>query len=233
MVERYTLTSNADELSSRFNAELSPSYEPLYNIAPTSLVPVITNTTQEGFSFFYWGLMPDWSKNKSISGKLINAEAELLLDKSSYRRALKQRRCIIPADGFYLWKQVSKKSKIPSRVFFDDNKIFGIAAIWDEFEDEQGNDVHTFTIITTEANEIVSDLGPRMPAILSPENESLWLNNELPDEQWVGLLQPHSGEGMGSHTVSPKLNQITYNGADLINPAPPADQFGNYSLFDD
>ena len=176
MCGRYTLVKPAKEISERFNVEVNKVYQPRFNAAPTQLMPVITSDSPEGLSWFYWGLVPAWSKDKAVSQKLINARAETLEEKASFRNALKKRRCLVPADGFYEWKPVGKKSKVPYRITLLQEELFAFAGLWEEYEDEEGQMIHTFTIVTTEANNALQSLHSRMPVILSKQAEKAWLN---------------------------------------------------------
>ena len=232
MCGRYTVVADANALRDRFNADVTDKYQKKYNAAPSQLLPVITSATPKGFSFFYWGLVPDWSKNKAISAKFINARADTIAEKVSFRTALHSRRCLVPADGFYEWKRVSKKSKIPYRFILADQKPFAFAGLWEEYENENGEIVHTFTIITTEANEVVKSIHDRMPVILTPENEKIWMNNDTAELDLLNVLKPYDANEMGLYAVSSQVNNPANDGPDLIEPAPAADQFGNYSLFD-
>lgn len=231
MCGRYTLVKSAEEIAQRFKIEVDPRYKPRYNAAPTQLLPVITSEAQEGLSWFYWGLIPAWSKNKAVSQKLINARSETVDEKVSFRRALKQRRCLIPADGFYEWKALGKKSKVPYRFTLKSDELFAFAGLWEEYEDPEGDMAHTFTILTTRANSLVGSVHDRMPVILKPEEENLWLSPEATPEELKALFNPTSADAMRSYTVSSRINSPSQDDASLINPAPASDQFGNYTLF--
>jgi len=232
MCGRYTIVADANVLQARFEAQVSNEYRKQYNAAPTQLLPVITSEEPKGLSYFFWGLIPSWSKNKAISAKLINARAESLLQRVSFSTALKSRRCIVPADGFYEWKQVSKRGRIPYRFTLKDERIFSFAGLWDEFDDENNERIHTFTIITTAPNELVRGFHDRMPAILSTEGEKKWLDQHSDEENLLSLLKPFEANAMNAYAVSSKVNNTANNGPELLKPAPPADQFGNLSLFD-
>lgn len=231
MGDRYTITAEAEVLSKRFDIDVTERYAPRYNAAPTQVLPVITQGSK-GISFFYWGQIPERSKNKTISTKLILAEKETLTEKVSSHNALLQSRCIIPADGFYDWKRISKKGKVPHRFIFGNSEIVSFAGIWEEFEDDEENVVHTFKIITTPANKIIADVNSRMPAVLAKDAEKAWLDNNTPEEVLLDLLTSYPSEKMGSYTVSPRISDLNNEGPSLIKPMAPADQFGNYSLFD-
>ena len=231
MPDRYSICSNREVLEQRLKVEVTDRFSPRYNAAPTHILPVITLENPGGFSFFYWGLHPSWSKNRSISKKLINSEAEQLLEKASLRKAVKQRRCLVPADGFYLWKKVGKKTRIPYRIFMKNAEPFTIAGLWEEFEDEQDEMVHTFSIITVKANTLVADIDERMPAILNPEDEQRWLQGHIEIEELMSCLQTYPADQMTLHPVSARINSPEINSSELLRPVQPADQHGNYTLF--
>jgi putative SOS response-associated peptidase YedK len=202
-----------------------------YNAAPAQLLPVITNTGAQGLSFFYWGLAPGLARNKPISEKVINIRAELIPEKPVYRKMLAERRCLVPADGFYEWKKVGKKTAIPYRYTLQNKELFSMAGLWEEYEDENGAEFHTFTLITCAANKLVAITDDRMPVILSKEMEQEWLASSTgPD--LLSMLKPYESSGMDCYSISPRINLLTANDATLIMPAPPADQFGNLTLFD-
>ncbi|HNP19904.1 MAG TPA: SOS response-associated peptidase [Fulvivirga sp.] len=231
MGDRYTLTVDAETLSARFDAEVSSDIKARYNAAPTQLLPVITQGSS-GFSFFHWGQIPGWSKNKTISNKLIFAELETLEEKFSTKNALAQRRCLIPIDGYYDWKRISKKGRVAHRIVFGEQEIVALAGIWEEFEDEQEKIMHTFRIITTTANETIGQMNSRMPVVLGKNNESLWLDNKAELPQLMEILLPYPDNKISMYSVSPKIENPANEGPSLIKPFAPADQFGNYSLFD-
>ncbi|HAA13219.1 MAG TPA: DUF159 family protein [Cytophagales bacterium] len=230
MCGRYTVSANKEKLAKRFQVSIPEAYKPRYNAAPTQALPVITNTQPDELQYLFWGLIPQWAKNKSISQKLINARAETLDEKASFKQSLRQRRCLIPADGFYEWKRVGKRQKTPYRFALASGEPFAFAGLWESFE-EDGKTVGTFTIVTTEPNEMVRDIHDRMPVILRREDEQLWLStNQLP-EDLLPILQPYTTEAMTRYTVSIRVNKPDNDTPDLIQAAPASDQFGNYTLF--
>jgi putative SOS response-associated peptidase YedK len=232
MCGRYTLVKSAEEIAQRFKLEeIDPRLKSTYNAAPTQLLPVITADSPEGLSWFYWGLIPAWSKNKAVSQKLINARAETVDQKASFKRALQARRCLVPADGFYEWKVLGKKTKVPYRIHLAGNELFAFASLWEEYEDDGGDVVHTFTIITTEANSKVASIHDRMPVILNKQDEKTWLNKNTDKDDLLALLKPYPADKISSYTVSSEVNSPANNRPSLINPAPPTDQHGNYTLF--
>lgn len=232
MCGRYTIIAKAEEIEKRFNVEVPESYTPKYNAAPTQILPVITNESPEGLSFFNWGLIPQWAKNKSISSKLINARSETLAEKASFKNALKHRRCLVISDSFYEWKRSSKKSKVPYRILLNTKELFAFAGLWEAYEDEDQHMVHTFTIITTAANSLISKIHDRMPVILDPESEQAWLSSKVSTEDHLSLLNPYPEQNMDHYTISPMVNNVNNDNPQLIIPTPPADQYGNLTLFD-
>lgn len=232
MCGRYTIIAKAEEIEKRFNVEVPKAYTPRYNAAPSQILPIITNQNPDGLSFFHWGLIPGWAKDKSISSKLINARSETITEKASFKNAVKQRRCLVLADSFYEWKQSGKKSKIPYRIFLSSKELFSFAGLWEEYEDDDQNTIHTFTIITTKANEAISQIHNRMPVILEQKNEKSWLDSSIPTEEHIKLLLPYREDQISYHTISPMVNKVSNDSPQLIVPAPPADQFGNLTLFD-
>ena len=231
MIERYTITGKVADIIERFSVDVPDFYQPHFNAAPTRLLPVITNTSPDGLSLFYWGIPPNWAKNKAVSEKIINLKAEALLEKPSLKKAILKRRCIIPADGFYAWKKVGKKTMIPHRFVLKDKSLFSFAGIWEDFEDEEGDENHTFMIITCPSNGIVAAATPTMPIILNKASEKIWLSNEAEDNL-VKVLTPIDATALECYTVSPVINTDSVDFPSLINHVPPSDQHGNLTLFD-
>jgi putative SOS response-associated peptidase YedK len=232
MIDRYSLTATAEKISQRFDAEIPGVYEPNYNAAPTHLLPVITSAAPHGVSTFYWGTSPQWGKNKTISEKLVNVRGEQIEEKLSLKKALMKTRCIVPADGFYAWKKAGKKTLIPYRFVANDQEIFSMAGLWEEYEDTDGNEFHTFTIFTTPSNEIVSSVYDRMPVMFNKSNEKIWLDPNSSEETLLSLLKSYSSKDMNMYSVSPRISDANANVPSLIIPAPPSDQYGNLTLFD-
>jgi putative SOS response-associated peptidase YedK len=233
MIERYTLTVSPEEIKKQLNVDPTPGYKHVFNAAPTHLLPVITHLQPEGFSFFYWGLPPEMTKNKPISRKLINASTDQIASKISYKNALLKRRCLIPADGFYLWKQISKKGKVPYRFIFNNEEVFMIAGIWEEFDSENSTDTHTFSmIINTARTDNFKTFSESIPAIIRKSNVKEWLSSDTQEDRLIKLLNDYPKEEMGFYPVSSMISNIHLNDRKLIKPSKPVDQFGNYSLFD-
>jgi len=231
MCGRYSLAKSKIELEDRFQAEMLEDFKPRYNIAPSQLVPVITSDSPKGFSHFYWGITPAFAKNKPVAYKLINARSESITEKISFKNAFKKNRCLVPADGFYEWKKVGKKTKVPYRFVFHNESLFSFAGIWEEFETEKGEIAHTFTILTTRPNLLTSEIHDRMPVILTKENEGKWLNLNSSEEELLSMLAPFPDDQMTKYAVSPMVNHVVNDSPFVIRKTLPMDQFGNYTLF--
>jgi len=232
MIERYTLTCEADSIRKQFGLDATAKYQKIYNGAPTHILPVVTNEHPDGFSFFYWGLPPNMTKNRPVSKKLINAENEQFRTRTSYKNALLSRRCLVPANGIFAWKKISKKGKIPYRYILNDEKPFMMAGIWEEFETENKSGVHTFSIITIQSEDKNPTFAPEIPIILEDEDIEIWLDKKTDEGQLLNLISKTTQSHFGSYPVSSRINKIDLNTPDLIEPSSPMDQFGNYSLFD-
>lgn len=231
MCERYSLAAEAAEIKKRFEVEIPRTYHPTFNAAPTHQLFVITNESPEWLMPCFWGLMPVMQKSKSLSSKLINAPVESILEKPTHKSALQRKRCLIPADGFYLWHIAGKKTKIPYRVVPHNDQLFAFAGFWEQMEDEAGEVIHTFTIITCPANADLQPISTRMPVILNEENEKIWLDNSSTDEEHLAMLKPLKAGRLKHFTISPRINNTDIDEASLIRPTPAADQHGNFTLF--
>jgi putative SOS response-associated peptidase YedK len=232
MIERYSIHASARQIASRFQIEEPEAYKPRYNAAPSQLLPVITHENPQGFSYFYWGTAPAWSKNKTIAERIINARGELINDKPVLKKNLKTHRCLIPADGFYAWKKVGKKTNVPWRIILKSKEVFSIAGMWEEYDDHEGNSFHTFSMITIPAEKWISEITDRVPVIFSNEEEKIWLDKNSLADQLISLLNVYPADLMEGYNVSPGINLIDRDNPSLIVPTPPADQFGNLTLFD-
>lgn len=204
MCGRFSLTANEAELNLRFELEGGESpYVPRYNGAPTQMLAVITGENPHRLSYHRWGLIPPWAKDISIGTKMINARAETITGKASFRAPLFSRRCLVPADGFYEWQQ--DEGKQPYRIFVKNNPIFAMAGLWERWKSPEGNTIETFNIITTEANSFMKPIHHRMPVILKPEDEKKWLESKESAEI-LSLLKPYDADAMDAYPVSKLVN---------------------------
>jgi putative SOS response-associated peptidase YedK len=225
MCGRSSLTKNEKELEKRFNAtfysEDLARYNPLpnYNVAPTHMMPVITNQDPSHINIYKWGLIPFWAKDQKIGSSMINARIETIKEKSTYKSTLQKRRCLVPLDGFYEWK-TEGKNKYPFRIQTTDQEIFSCAGMWESWKDPNGLVIHSFTIITLPANDFMSNIHDRMPAILLPEIENLWIESEISISNVDDILIPYPSDKMKMYPVSQNINNVRNQDISLINPIP-------------
>ncbi|HMQ07508.1 MAG TPA: SOS response-associated peptidase [Saprospiraceae bacterium] len=223
MCGRASLTKVEQELEQRFlstfYSEDLERYNPLpnFNIAPTHMHPVITQHERDRLRLFRWGLIPFWAKDIKIGYKMINARLETIREKKTYSSSLKSKRCIVPFDGFYEWKK-SGDHKIPYRIGLKNVDIFTIAGLYDQWISPGGELIHSFTLITHEPNAWMSAIHNRMPALLLPEYERQWLEDDVPAEQLLDLLHPVPDDVMTGYTVSPRVGNVRENNEELIKP---------------
>lgn len=222
MCGRYTLIKLSDFTDMfpwiRPPDELPP---PRYNVAPTQPVAVVTNDGRNKVEFFHWGLVPSWAKDTSIGARMINARAETLADKPAFRAALRRRRCLIPADGFYEWKKpavgATTKTKQPMYIRRKDHKPFAFAGLWEVWRSPDGSALPSCTIITGKPNALVESIHDRMAVILRPDDYRRWLEpDEMPAERAAELLQPYPAEEMEAIPVSRAVNNAANESADCI-----------------
>ena len=172
MCGRYSLAADLEDIQQRFELFASDlTYSPRYNIAPTQPVLAVTNYEGRQPEYLRWGLIPSWAKSASVGNRLINARAETVAERPSFRSALARRRCLVIADGFYEWQRVGKARR-PMRVVLKSGEPFAFAGLWDSWWDPAGDIVRSCTIITTEPNELLRPIHNRMPFILPEELES-------------------------------------------------------------
>ncbi|WP_460923032.1 SOS response-associated peptidase [Pontibacter brevis] len=217
MCGRYSVLPTAKGVSKAAKLLAKSLKEGHYNAAPTQNLPVVTNTEPDIIQFFSWGLQPFWAKDSKSIKRSINARAETLTEKPSFRSLLKSKRCLVPADGFFEW-QVTPHGKVPHRILLKDEATFSFAGLWDEWTDKStGEILHTYAIITTDANDLVKPIHDRMPVILSPEAEELWLDEHETQEDLLSLLKPFDAELMKAYAVSTLVNSPMNNVPEVIN----------------
>lgn len=232
MYDRYAIYAKSKKLEEAFAVDVPEAYSPNYNAAPTQLLPVITSENPRGVSFFHWGLMAKWSNNKSISAKSINLKAETAFDRAGYKRQIRTHRCVVPINGFYAWKRVSKKQLVPHYYFPTQIPILGVAGLWEEFEDVDGTNSHSFIMLTVGSSSGLVEIEDQMPAILDPIGSLKWLEDvdlEVYRDLLLGISDKHGS--LGSHPVSPAISKSENNYPELVNAVPASDQHGNYTLF--
>jgi putative SOS response-associated peptidase YedK len=220
MCGRYMLTSPVEALRQLFLFEERPNLMPRYNIAPTQDVPIV-RLTREGAGreliMARWGLVPFWSDDLKIGNRFINARRESVHTMRPFREAYRRRRCLVPADGFFEWRKQGKLRQ-PLLIRRKDQASFAFAGLWERWKDPaDGTVVHSCTIITCPANELVAPIHDRMPVILAPEAHARWLNPAATDAR--SLLAPHPAAWLERVPVNPRVNNPSYDDAECIQPA--------------
>ena len=216
MCGRFSISTPTEILRVRFNVPRAEDLKPNYNAAPTQNLPVILNSEPTTINLCRWGLIPFWAKEERIGNGMINARAETLLQKPSFRTPFKKQRCLVLADGFYEWKRTSDR-KIPHRISMRDHEPFAFAGIWEVWKTPDGEDVKTFSIITTEPNELMKPLHHRMPVIMKRENEEKWLQ-EIDISEAQKMLEPYPFEDLEAYPISTLVNNPRNNSEDIIKP---------------
>ncbi|NLK00009.1 MAG: SOS response-associated peptidase [Clostridia bacterium] len=214
MCGRFSM-SNYSDFNERFEIGPPPGARPRYNIAPSQDILAIVGGDSPRAVYFKWGLIPFWAK-ESFKG-LINARAETVDKKPSFRHSFRGKRCLIPADGFYEWAGEAGK-KTPYRIVLKDNGMFAFAGLWDVWTSREGKTINTCTIITTEANTLIEPIHNRMPVILRREEEGIWLRKDIDAPELKKLLKPYPSEGMESFQVSTKINNFRNDIPEVLNP---------------
>ena len=236
MCGRSSLTKTEKELEARFNATFYSDelerYNPLpnFNVAPSHFHPIVTNVEQNHIRLFRWGLIPSWAKDIKVGYRMINARKETITEKNAFKYALKQKRCLVPMDGFYEWKKLGK-NKQPYYIKTTDQEVFTCAGLWEVWQSPKDEVIESFTVITQESNTLLKDIHDRMPAILLPEQEKLWLDDTIPPEELLDMIVPYPNELMEAFPVSNRVGKVSENDSDLIKRVKPMDSFEQGDLF--
>lgn len=200
-----------------------PLLVPRYNIAPTQPVAAVRmggSTAAPGrqLTELRWGLIPHWAKDPAIGARMINARAETVTEKPAYKAALRRRRCLIPADGFYEWRKHGRR-KQPYFITMQDDRLFALAGLWERWEGSDHSYIESCTVLTTEPNERVRPIHNRMPVIVSPESYDLWLDPAVEDAAPLApVLRPYPPEPMQSQPVGPVVNNPRNDSPECIAP---------------
>ncbi len=204
-----------------------PWFAPTYNAAPQSTQPVVRQNRDSGnreFALMRWGLVPFWAKDPKFGYSTINARAEEAASKPAYREALKKRRCLVPADAFYEWQRISEKDKQPYAFALKSGEPYALAGLWESWKPQEGPPLETFTILTTDPNELMQSIHNRMPVILEPRDYERWLgpegeNGGDPARPPVDLLRPYPAEKMKAWQVNQRVGNVRNNDPELLEPA--------------
>ncbi len=220
MCGRFALFAKAEELERHFQVPLPFPIAPRYNIAPTQpLLALATahDTPQPYWTHFQWGLVPRWAKDPSIGNKMINARAESLAEKPAFRVAFRYRQCIVPISGFYEWAKTGRLRQ-PYFVRSVKGEPLGVAGLWESWQSPDGSELTTCTLITTDANATMQPIHHRMPAILLPEEYTLWLAPDTPLATLAALLRPAPEGLLEAYPVSTRVNNPAHDDPSLVEP---------------
>lgn len=220
MCGRYTLSESMAELEDFFDLFRPPQFSPRYNIAPTQTVLAIrvSDDRQRVADGLQWGLIPPWADSAAIGSQLINARSESAATKPAFRRAFRERRCLIPATGFYEWQAVGK-TKQPWHLSLKSGDPLAFAGLWETWSSPNGPVIESCTILTTAANEFLSDFHQRMPVVLNRETWGVWLDPDVQEpEVLLPLMIPNAADLWQRVPVSSLVNSVKNDSPDCVKP---------------
>jgi len=225
MCGRYVITSAPEAIRALFRYQEQPNFPPRYNVAPTQPIPIVRLAQGvRQFALVRWGLLPSWVKDPKAFTLVINARGESVLDKPAFKNAMKYRRCLIPADGFYEW-QVSGGRKRPYFVRPTSDAPMAFAGLWENWTGPNGEELETAAIVTTKANRALEDVHDRMPVVVPPDAFDLWLNCGQADATTAAaLIAPAPDDAMEAYPVSTDVNRVANDNAKLLEPAAPGSE---------
>lgn len=222
MCARYTLTRRQEEILKAFTVSIMEPFQPNYNLAPTQNGLVVTADEPSVAQPMHFGLVPYWAADTKLNISTLNARSEEVLEKKTYAPLItKHKTCLVLADGFYEWDRKSGKP-LPYHFKLKDRELFAFAGLWSQWKSKDGSQVYrSFTIMTTKANEVVGKVHDpkfRMPVILEPGDEKLWLDKELSPTDLLGLCVPYPDDKMIAHRVGTEVNSTVVKG--VVNNKP-------------
>lgn len=215
MCGRFAFYSPSEATAALFGVDGALAVEPRYNIAPTQYIAAIRDSTEQNreLVMLRWGLVPFWAKDPAMGNRMINARAETVAEKPSYRQAFKHRRCIVLADGFYEWHREGEV-KTPYFISLASGEPFALAGLWEDWKDkESGESLQTTTLITTAANGFMQPLHHRMPVVLQPETADDWLSGHNDYLQEAAERTP----ALQAWPVNRRVNNARNQGEELID----------------
>ena len=219
MCGRYSLIADLGELARRYEFDGDwDAFERRYNIAPTQEVLTVVGGEKRRGGFMRWGLIPHWAKDLKIGSRMINARAETVAEKPSFRTALQRRRCLVLAVEFYEWQR-DGKNKRPMRIVMRSGEPFAFAGLWETWRDPEGTVIPSCTIITTTPNDLLKPIHNRMPVILSRDLEDFWLDESVDDPAALtSVLTPYPDDAMEAYEVSSLVNSVANRGPEVLTP---------------
>lgn len=215
MCGRYSIGSDIQQIAQELHAEMPENYRPKYNAAPSQLLPVVGNTSRNKIMLYEWGIIPQWAKEGAQSKRLINARAETVHEKGTFKQPFRKRRCLVPADGYYEWKKTDQ-GKIPYRIILKNEHPFVFAGLWSTHQDESGGEARDFCIITTQAADNIAHIHDRMPVILEKDCWDFWLSDTEDEEGLLDILRPLDGSKLKAYVVSKRVNNVQNDSDELI-----------------
>jgi putative SOS response-associated peptidase YedK len=217
MCGRYTLTASPEAIRNLFRYAEQPNFPPRHNIAPTQPIAVVRLINgQRQFALMRWGLLPSWVKDPKAFSLIVNARGEGVIEKPAFRAAMKRRRCLIPADGFYEW-QAAGPRKQPCYIHARSGEPLAFAGLWETWTGPNGEELDTVAIVTTGANRTLRPLHDRMPVIVPPEAFDLWLDSDNVDAVTAAaLIAPAPDSLLEAWPVSTDVNRVANDNAGLI-----------------
>lgn len=217
MCGRFNLIASPEQVIQHFNLHRLPRYETSFNIAPGQKILTIVQLEDGSYKavYLYWGLIPHWAKDDKMSHRLINARAETVADKPAFKSAYRQRRCLIPATGFYEWQQ-KEQGKQAFHIYRKDMQLFAFAGLWEYWEHDTET-VYSCTIITTGANELINPIHQRMPVVVDEVHYKDWLNKQTGIKSIDPLLACDAYQGMKLKPVSDWVNNPKHNDKNCLN----------------
>jgi len=223
MCGRFARRSTREVLAEWFGVDLEdiPPFATSYNVAPQSVQPVVRIGRDRGkaeFALLRWGLVPFWAKDTKIGYSTINARAEEAASKPAFRDAMRKRRCLVPADAFYEWARTESKTKQPYAIALRSGEPYAFAGLWEQWRPREGEPLETFTILTTDPNELLEPIHNRMPVVLEPKDYGRWLDHTDPSRPPVDLLRPFPAEQMIAWLVGDRVGNVRNDDAELLTP---------------
>ena len=215
MCGRYSLVPT-ESIAVRFDIQQAQlKLVPRYNVAPSQSMPVVVRNSPNQLVEMQWGLIPSWSKEPRAQFSTINARAETITKSPVFRGPFKSRRCLVPASGFYEWQRTDQ-GKQPFCIQLRDDELFAFAGLYDVWHDADGNELYSYTVITTAPNDLVAPIHNRMPVILHQKDEDAWLDKASEPAQLLALLKAYPADAMEAYPVSRAVNNPANEGAELM-----------------
>jgi putative SOS response-associated peptidase YedK len=223
MCGRYAIITAPEAIRRLFGYHERPNFPARYNVAPTQPIPIVRlQAGERHFALVRWGLIPAWVKDPKTFTLLINARGETVLDKPAFTNAMKRRRCLVPADGFYEWKRTGD-AKQPYFVRLRSGAPFAFAGLWETWTGPNGEEMDTAAIVTTTANKTIADIHDRMPVMLAPDQFHLWLDSDrVRDREATEVITPLPDDAVEAYPVSHAVNHVANDNPELVEPVEPA-----------